>query len=182
MTIPRVIAAGGLVAFFSVSAGLAQSLHEPSSAVAVHGSVIFPADGATKTSGGGSFELEHRFSNSISLGAIAGFWSGDSGFAQDSEESYLAAIATYHWGVGRVRPFFQLGGGIYWLQLQFQSRNRFAPNEKEIRGGVFAGPGLDFALSRSCALEVRVRYHLVGDASSVHPDFLESQLGLRFFF
>ena len=81
-----------------------------------------------------------------------------------------------------MHPFFQLGGGIYWLRFHFQSRNRFAPNDKETRGGALVGPGVDFALSRSSALELRARYHLVGDASGVHPDFLESQLGLRFYF
>ena len=182
MRTPRVVAVAGLVAFIPWSVGLPQSLADPLSSVAVAGSVVFPADEHTRTSAGGSFEFEHLFSKSFSLGATAGFWSGESDFVKDSRVSYFGGVATYRWGQTKMRPFLQIGGGIYHLKFQFPSRNRFAPNEKEVRGGAFAGPGLDYALSRSCALEVRARYHLVGDASSVHPDFLESQLGLRFFF
>ncbi|HEY3122601.1 MAG TPA: hypothetical protein VGK70_00890 [Thermoanaerobaculia bacterium] len=121
-------------------------------------------------------------SKALSLGATVGFWSGGSDFVKDSKETYFAAVATYRWGTGALRPFLQLGGGIYHLKFQFPSRNRFAPDEKEVRGGAFAGPGLGYTLSRSTALEVRTRYHLVADASSVHPDFLETQVGIRFFF
>ena len=54
--------------------------------------------------------------------------------------------------------------------------------EKDVVGGGFAGPGLDYALSSNSAVEVRARYHLVSDVSGVHTDFLETQAGVRFFF
>jgi opacity protein-like surface antigen len=176
------VAAAGLVALASCSAGFSQALSEPKSSVAVSASFVAPADPRTRNGVGGSFEFEHLFTRSLSAGALAGFWTAESDFPNDSKETYLAAIGTYRSCAGRLRPFLQLGGGIYFLRLHFQSRNRFAPSEKETRGGAFGGGGLDYSLSRSVALEARGRYHLVADASTVHPDFLEAQLGLRYFF
>jgi hypothetical protein len=183
MAIPRVVAAGGLVALFSVTAGLAQSLPDHSASAAVSASLVFPADSHTKTSLGGSVELEFLLSNAFSAGVIAGHWSGQSDFDKDSTETYVVGVITHRWGAGRWRPFVQVGGGLYFLKFQFQSRSRFAPEEKDFVGGGFAGPGVDFALTPSSAVELRARYHLVSDASAgVHPSFLESQLGVRFFF
>jgi hypothetical protein len=114
---------------------------------------------------------------------IAGHWSGQSDFDKDSTETYLLGVVTHRWGTGKWRPFVQVGGGLYFLKFQFQSRSRFSPSESETVGGGFAGPGVDYVLSRNSALELRARYHLVSDATgSVHPDFLEAQLGVRFFF
>ena len=183
MTIPRVLAVRGLVALFSVSVGLAQPLPDHAKSAAVAGSIIFPADSATDTSIGGSVELEFPLSRCFSAGVMAGHWSGQSDFVKDSTETYFVGVITHRWGAGRWRPFVQLGGGLYLLKFQFQSRSRFAPSERETVGGGFAGPGLDYVLSNRSALEVRARYHLVSDATaSVHPDFLETQLGIRFFF
>lgn len=183
MTIPRLVWAGGLVALFSVSVGLAQSQPDHASSATVAGSIIFPADSATDTAFGGSVELEFPLSRSFSAGVIAGHWSGQSDLVQDSAETYVVGVITHRWGAGRWRPFVQLGGGVYLLKFQFQSRSRFAPSETETVGGGFAGPGLDYVLSSRSALEVRARYHLVSDATaSVHPDFLETQLGIRIFF
>jgi hypothetical protein len=177
------VSAGGLVALFSVSVGLAQSLPEDAPSVAVAGAVVFPADEHTETSIGGSVELEFPLSRSFSAGVIAGHWSGQSDFVQDSTETYFVGVITHRWGAGKWRPFVQVGGGVYLLRFQFQSRSRFAPSETETVGGGFAGPGLDYVLSGRSALEVKARYHLVSDATaSVHPDFLETLLGIRFSF
>ena len=182
MTIPRVVAAGGLVALFSVPVGLAQSPPDHSSSAAVAGSVVFPADEHTRTSVGGSVELELPLSRSFSAGVIAGHWNGQSDFVQDSTETYVVGVVMLRWVAGKWRPFIQLGGGLYFVKFQFPSRNRFAPAEKDVVGGGFAGPGLDYALSSNSAVEVRARYHLVSDVSGVHTDFLETQAGVRFFF
>lgn len=183
MTIPRVVTAGGLIALFSCSFDLAQSLPDRASSVAVAGSLVVPADEHTKTSVGGSVDVEFPLSRSFSAGVIAGHWSGQSDFVEDSTETYFVGVITHRWGAGKWRPFLQLGGGLYRLKFQFQSRNRFSPSETDTVGGGFAGPGLDYVLSGRSALEVRARYHLVSDATaSVHPDFLETQLGIRFFF
>jgi len=171
-----------VTALFPCAVALPQSVTRPTASVAASASLVFPADEHTRTSAGGSLEIELLLSKAVSLGATAGFWSGESDFAKDSRVSYFGGVATYRWGQRKVRPFLQIGGGIYHLKFQFTSRNRFAPDDKESRGGAFAGPGLVYALSRSSAMEVRARYHLVSDASGVHPDFLETQLGLRFFF
>jgi hypothetical protein len=176
------VVAAGLVALFPGSVGLSQSPSAPSASVSASASLVLPADEHTRTSAGGSFEFDLLLSKALSLGATAGFWSGESDFVKDSRVGYFGGVATYRWRQRKLRPFLQLGGGIYNLKFQFPSRNRFAPDEKEARGGAFAGSGLDYALSRSSAIEVRARYHLVRDASGVHPDFLESQLGIRFFF
>jgi hypothetical protein len=112
----------------------------------------------------------------------AGLWKGGSDFGKDSEVRYFVGVAIYRWGVGRVRPFFQLGGGAYRVKFQFPERNRFAPRETDTVGGGFGGIGVDYRLSASTALAVGTRYHLVSDVSGVHTDFLETQLGLRFFF
>jgi hypothetical protein len=143
-------------------------------------SVVSPADSRTETSLGGALDIEHQVSKLVSIGAIAGIWTGGSDLEQDSKERYLALIGTYKWNGGRLRPFVQLGGGLYRLEFQFQSRNRFAPRESETRGGGLGGAGVDLFLSNSIAAEASARYHLVADASGVHPDFLEAQLGLRF--
>jgi hypothetical protein len=183
MKTPRLVAVAGFVALSQWSVGLAQSLPDHAPSFAVSGSVVFPADSATDTSIGGSVELEFPLSRSFSAGVIAGHWSGKSDFVKDSTETYLVGVITHRWGAGRWRPFVQLGGGLYLLKFQFQSRSRFSPSETETVGGGFAGPGLDYVLSPRSALEVRARYHLVSDATgSVHPDFLETQLGIRFFF
>ena len=113
---------------------------------------------------------------------IAGHWSGESDFVKDSTETYVVGVITHRWGAGRWKPFVQVGGGIYFVKFQFTSRNRFAPGDSDSVGGGFAGPGLDYALSSNSAVVVRARYHLVSDVSGVHPDFLETQAGVRFFF
>ena len=175
-------AATGIVALLSAAAALSQPFSRSSPSVAVAGSFIVPADPRTQNGTGGSLDFEAPIAKSLSLGLLVGYWKGGSDFGKDSEVTYLGANGTYRWGAGRLRPFVQLGGGIYRLKLQFTSRNRFAPDDRETRGGGFGGGGCDFMLSRSAALEVRARYHLVADASRVTPDFLETQLGLRFFF
>jgi len=38
------------------------------------------------------------------------------------------------------------------------------------------------AISSRLAVVVRARYHLVGDVSGVHTDFLETQAGVHFVF
>jgi hypothetical protein len=176
------MAAAGLVALFSVSAGLAQTRPDHTPAIAVAGSVVFPADDHTETAVGGSIELEFPLSSSFSVGAIAGHWSGQSDFFKDSTETYFAGVITLRWGGGRWRPFVQLAGGLYFVKFQFTSRNRFAPGDTDTVGGGFAGPGLDYAISSRLAVVVRARYHLVSDVSGVHTDFLETQAGVRFFF
>jgi hypothetical protein len=143
---------------------------------------VIPADEHTRTSAGGSVELELLISKSLSAGVVAGHWSGGSDFDKDSNETYFLGVVTHRWGTGKWRPFVQVGGGLYFVKFQFQSRNRFAPEEKDLVGGGFAGAGLDYGLSKASALEMRARYHLVTDVSGVHTDFLETQLGLRFFF
>jgi hypothetical protein len=182
MRIPRVLAAGGLGALFSMSAGLAQSIPGHSSSAAVAGSIVFPADEHTEASIGGSVEVNFPSSRFFSAGVAAGHWSGQSDFVQDSTETYIVGQVTHRWGTGKVRPFLQAGGGVYFVKFQFQSRNRFAPEEKDVVGGGFAGGGLDYSLSTTSALEMRARYHLVSVVSGVHPHFLETQLGVRFFF
>lgn len=145
-------------------------------------SIVAPADRRTETSLGGSVDVEAFLSKSISVGVLAGFWAGNSDFAKNSEESYFALIGTYRLSDGKLRPLLQFGGGVYRLQFQFQSRNRFAPQERETRGGAFGGVGLDYKLSRTSTLRGGARYHLVSDASGVHPDFLEGHLGVMFSF
>lgn len=167
---------------FPCAVGLSQTTTRPTATAAFSASLVSPADEHTKTSLGGSAELELLLSNSFSAGVIAGHWSGESDFVQDSTETYVVGVATHRWGSGRLRPFVQVGGGLYFVKFQFPSRNRFAPEEKDVVGGGFAGPGLDYALSSNSALEVRARYHLVSDVSGVHTDFLETQAGVRFFF
>lgn len=161
---------------------LAQTTTPPTASAAASASLVIPADEHTRTSAGGSVELELLVSKAFSAGVIAGHWSGKSDFDQDSTETYFVGVLTYRWGAGKWRPFVQVGGGLYFLKFQFQSRNRFAPRDKDTVGGGFAGPGLDYALSSKSAVELRARYHLVSDVSGVHTDFLETQLGLRLFF
>jgi hypothetical protein len=170
------------VLLFPCTVALAQTTR-PTASAAFSASLILPADEHTKTSAGGSVELELLISESFSAGVIAGHWSGGSDFDKNSTETYLLGVVTHRWGAGKWRPFVQVGGGLYFLKFQFQSRSRVFPSESETVGGGFAGPGVDYVLSRSSALELRARYHLVSDATgSVHPDFLETQLGVRFFF
>jgi hypothetical protein len=171
-----------LVVLFPCTVAFSQTATRPNASFAASASLILPADEHTKTSAGGSVELELLISESFSAGAVAGHWSGQSDFDKDSTETYLLGALTHRWGSGRIRPFVQVGGGVYFVKFQFQSRNRFAPAEKDVVGGGFAGAGVDYALSSTSALEVRARYHLVSDVSGVHPDFLETQLGVRFFF
>jgi hypothetical protein len=167
---------------YPCAVALAQTTTPPTASAAASASLVIPADEHTKTAAGGSFELELSISRSFSAGVIAGFWSGESDFDKNSTENYFGGVLTHRWGAGRIRPFLQIGGGLYFVKLQFQSRNRFAPRDKDTVGGGFAGPGLDYMLSSNSAVEVRARYHLVSDVSGVHTDFLETQLGLRFFF
>ena len=167
---------------FPCAVGLSQTTTRPTASGAFSVSLVSPADEHTETSLGGSVELELLLSNSFSAGVIAGHWSGESDFVQDSSETYIVGVVTHRWGSGRLRPFVQVGGGLYFVKFQFPSRNRFAPEEKDVVGGGFAGPGLDYALSSNSAVEVRARYHLVSDVSGVHTDFLETQAGVRFFF
>ena len=171
-----------LVLLLPCAVALAQTTTPPTASAAASVSFVIPADEHTTTSTGGSVELEFLVSRSLSAGVIAGHWSGQSDFDKDSTETYLLGVLTHRWGAGKWRPFVQVGGGLYFAKFQFQSRNRFAPVEKETIGGGFAGPGLDWALSSISALEARARYHLVSDVSGVHTDFLETQLGVRFFF
>jgi hypothetical protein len=171
-----------LIALFPCAVGLSQTVNRPTASFAASASLVFPADEHTRTSLGGSIELDFPLSMSYSAGMIAGHWSGQSDFDKDSTETYLAGVVTHRWGAGKIRSFIQVGGGLYFVKFQFQSRNRFAPEEKDVVGGGFAGAGLDYALSTTSALETRARYHLVSDVSGVHPDFLETQLGVRFFF
>jgi hypothetical protein len=183
MRTPRLVAVAGFVALFPCAVGLSQTGTRATASVAVSASLVVPADEHTKTSGGSSVDLEFPLSRSFSAGVIAGHWSGQSDFVEDSTETYFVGVITHRWGAGKWRPFLQLGGGLYLLKFQFQSRSRFSPSETESVGGGFAGPGLDYVLTRRSAVEVRARYHLVSDATaSVHPDFLETQLGIRFFF
>jgi hypothetical protein len=171
-----------LAVLFPSTVGLSQTATRPTASAAFSGSLVLPADEHTKTSLGGSVELELFVSRSLSAGAIAGHWSGKSEFDKDSTETYLLGVVTHRWGAGKWRPFVQVGGGLYFLKFQFQSRSRFSPSETETVGGGFAGPGVDYALSPGSALEIRARYHLVSDVSGVHPDFLETQVGVRLFF
>lgn len=162
---------------------LAQTTTLPTASAAASASLVLPADEHTRTSAGGSVELELPVSKAFSAGVLAGHWSGQSDFDKDSTETYFVGVLTHRWGAGKWRPFIQVGGGLYFLKFQFQSRSRVSPSEKETVGGGFAGPGLDYVLSRLSALEFRTRYHLVSDATgSVHPDFLETQVGFRVFF
>jgi hypothetical protein len=170
-----------VVALFPCAVAFAQTVR-PTASVATSVSLIVPADSHTETSYGGSFEFDYLVSRSFSLGVAAGLWKGGSDFGKDSEARYFVGVAIYRWGVGRVRPFLQLGGGVYRVKFQFPERNRFAPLETDTVGGGFGGIGLDYRLSTSSALEVGTRYHLVSDVSGVHTDFLETQLGVRFFF
>ena len=172
-----------LAVLFPCTVGLSQTATRPTASAAFSGSLVLPADEHTRTSVGGSVELELLVSRSFSAGAIAGHWSEKSDFDKDSTETYLLGVVTHRWGAGRWRPFLQAGGGLYFLKFQFQSRSRVSPSETETVGGGFAGPGVDYVLSPNSALELRARYHLVSDATgSVHPDFLETQVGLRVFF
>ena len=171
-----------IVLLFPCAAGLSQSLPDRAPSGAVAGSVVFPADGATDTSIGGSVEIEFPLSRFFSAGVIAGHWSGESEFVKDSTETYLVGVVVHRWGSGKLQPFFQVGGGVYFVEFQFPSRNRFAPDEKDSVGGGFAGLGIDYTLSSKSAMEVTARYHLVSDVSGVHTDFLETQAGVRFFF
>jgi hypothetical protein len=171
-----------LVLVCPCAVGLAQTTTRTTASAAASASLVFPADEHTKTSVGGSFELEFPISKSFSAGVIAGFWSGESDFVKNSRENYFGGVLTHRWGAGKIRPFLQLGGGLYFVKFQFQSRNRFAPAEKDVVGGGFTGAGLDYALSSTSALEFKARYHLVSDVSGVHTDFLETQLGARVFF
>lgn len=171
-----------VVALFPCAVALSQSATRPTASAAASASLVIPADDHTRTSAGGSFELELLVSKSFSAGVIAGFWSGESDFDKNSGENYFVGVLMHRWGAGKIRPFLQAGGGLYFVKFQFQSRNRFAPAEKDVVGGGFAGGGLDYALSSTSALELRARYHLVSDVSGVHTDFLETQLGARFFF
>jgi len=171
-----------VAALFPCAVGLSQSVIRPTTSGAVSASLVFPADEHTKTSLGGSVELEFLISRSLSAGVVAGHWSGQSDFDKDSTETYVVGVLTHRWTAGRLRPFVQFGGGLYFVKFQFQSRNRFAPEEKDVVGGGFAAAGLDYALSKTSALETKARYHLVSDVSGVHPDFLETQVGVRLFF
>jgi len=143
-------------------------------------SLVVPADSRTGTGFGGLIGLDGPISPSVSVGGVFGGWSAGSDFDQDSRERYLALSARYSWTLGRFRPFLQAGGGIYWLGFQFQSRNRFASSETEMRGGGFAGIGFDHWVSRGTAVEVSARYHLVPESGDVRADFFEGQIGLRF--
>jgi hypothetical protein len=172
-----------LAVLFPCSVGLSQAGTRPTASAAFSGSLVLPADEHTETSFGGSVELELLISKSFSAGAIAGHWGGKSDFDKDSTETYFLGVVTHRWGAGKWRPFVQVGGGFYILKFQFQSRSRVSPSETETVGGGFAGPGVDYVLSSNSALELRARYHLVSDATGmVHPDFLETQIGVRFFF
>ena len=172
-----------LAVLFPCAVGLSQAATRPTASAAFSGSLVLPADEHTETSVGGSVELELLVSRSFSAGAIAGHWSEKSDFDKDSTETYLLGVVTHRWGTGKWRPFVQAGGGFYILKFQFQSRSRFSPGETETVGGGFVGPGVDYVLSSNSALELRARYHLVSDATgSVHPDFLETQVGFRVFF
>ena len=171
-----------LALLFPCAIGLSQTATRPTASAAICASLVFPADEHTKNSLGGSVELEFLLSNSFSAGVIAGHWSGESDFVKDSTETYVAGVVTHRWDSGRLRPFVQVGGGLYFVKFQFPSRNRFAPAEKDVVGGGFAGAGLDYGLSAASALEARARYHVVSDVSGVHTDFLETQVGMRFFF
>jgi hypothetical protein len=172
-----------LAVLFPSSVALSQTVTRPTASAAFSGSLVLPADEHTETSVGGSVELELLVSRSFSAGGIAGHWSGKSDFDKDSTVTYLLGVVTHRWGAGKWRPFVQVGGGFYILKFQFQSRSRVSPGETETVGGGFAGPGVDYALSANSALELRARYHLVSDATGmVHPDFLETQIGVRFFF
>lgn len=171
-----------IVALFPAAVGLSQTVARPTASGAFSASLIFPADDHTEMSFGGSVDLEFPISNFFSAGGIVGHWSGESDFVKDSTETYVAGVVTHRWRSGKLRPFVQVGGGLYFVKFQFTSRNRFAPEEKDVVGGGFAGAGLDYGLSATSALEMRARYHLVSDVSGVHTDFLETQVGVRFFF
>lgn len=172
-----------LALLFPCTIGLSQTTTRPTASAAFSGSLVLPADSHTNTSVGGSVELDFPLSRSFSAGASVGHWSGSSDFDKDSTETYVVGVITHRWGAGKWRPFVQVGGGLYFLKFQFQSRSRFAPEETDFVGGGFAGPGVDCSLSPTSALELRARYHLVSDASAgVHASFLETQVGMRFFF
>ena len=167
---------------FPCAVALSQSAQPPIGTAAFCAALVVSADEHTGTSAGGSLEVDFFLSRSLSAGVAIGHWSGGSDFARNSTETYVDAVLTRGWATGRWRPFLQVGGGLYFAKFQFQSRNRFAPEEKETVGGGFAGAGVDYRLSDNAALEGRSRYHLVSDVSGVHTDFLETQLGVRVFF
>lgn len=141
---------------------------------------VVSADPHTDTGFGFSGGLDCLVSPSFSLGGEAGHWSAPSDFQKDSTETYFGASATYHWSAGQVRPFVQVGGGLYWLKFQYESRSRFASSEVETLGGFFVGAGLDRWVTRGAAVHLSARYHFVGDSGGVPSDFFEGLIGVRF--
>jgi opacity protein-like surface antigen len=143
-------------------------------------SPVVSADSHTDTGFGFSGGLDYFLSPSVSVGGLAGHWSAASDFQKDSTETYLGASVTYHWSSGQFSPFVQVGGGLYWLKFQYETRSRFAISEVETLGGFFVGAGLDRSVSRSTAVHLSARYHVVGDSGGVPSDFFEGLIGVRF--
>lgn len=141
---------------------------------------VIPADAHTRTGFGLAGGLDVRVSRAISIGGVVGHWIGGSDFQKNSTVTCFGGMATWYWTEGQLRPFAQLGGGIYWTKFQYQSRVSHATvEERATLGGGFGGLGLERRITGQLAVRVSARYHLVSDYAGVHSDFLEGLVGVR---
>jgi opacity protein-like surface antigen len=124
--------------------------------------------------------VDYFVTRNLSLGALGGAWKADTDFAGDAKEAYVDFVATYNWEGGKVHPFVQGGVGPYFVEFPFSDR------QTEVGG--FLGGGLDIFFTRSTAVDLAFRYHIVPDAKLALPGadedakFFEAHGGIKFYF
>ncbi len=123
--------------------------------------------------------FDYFVTRNFSLGALGGAWKSDTDFGDDAKEAYADFTATYNWEGGVLHPFVQGGVGAYFVDFPF--------GDSDTEFGGFVGGGLDIFFTRSTAVDLAFRYHVVPDvdvgfSNEVDAKFFEAHAGVKFYF
>jgi opacity protein-like surface antigen len=123
--------------------------------------------------------FDYFVTRNFSLGALGGAWKSDTDFGDDAKEAYVDFIATYNWEGGKIHPFIHGGAGAYFVDFPF--------GDSDTELGGFVGGGLDIFFTRSTAVDLSFRYHIVPDVdigfgNEVDAKFFEAHGGIKFYF
>jgi hypothetical protein len=123
--------------------------------------------------------VDYFVTRNFSLGALGGGWKSDTDFGDDAREAYLDFVATYNWEGGVLHPFVQGGIGPYFVDFPF--------GDDDVEFGGFIGGGLDIFFTRSTAIDISLRYHIVRDIdigfdNELDAKFFEAHAGVKFYF